>query len=104
VAQTSDIAALRARLEPHGYHVFIQPDRPSGWLVIVTGGREPVTTRAPTRAAALETAERLFVHHRLRDLDSAIRGHGLAPPVPGGTHAEHVDVLHDFAKANDVPH
>lgn len=102
MAQTSDIAALRARLEPHNYHVFLQPERPSGWLVILTGGRTPITARAASRAAAVEVAERLFVNHRLSDLDAAIRQRGLVPPTWDGTQLAHLDVLAAFAREHGV--
>jgi hypothetical protein len=102
VAQTSDIAALRSRLTPHGYHVFLQPERPSGWLVILTGGNYPVTARAASRAAAVEVAERLFVHHRLSDLDTAIRDRGLVPPPWDGTQDSHLDALAAFAREHGV--
>jgi len=106
VANLSDVAVLRARLEPHGYHVFLQPDRPSGWLVIVQGsqdhGRDPITSHAATRAEALEVAERLFTNHRLTELDAAIRQRGLVPPVWDGTQRGHLDALAAYARANGV--
>jgi hypothetical protein len=106
VANLSDVAALRARLEPHGYHVFLQPDRPSGWLVIVQGGkdhgRDPITSRAATRAEALQVATRLFMNHRLTELDTAIRQQGLVPPVWDGTQEGHLDALAAYARANGV--
>ena len=106
MANLSDVAALRARLEPHGYHVFLQPDRPSGWLVIVQGGRDhgrdPMTARTDTRAEALQVAERLFMNHRLTELDSAIRQRGLVPPVWDGTRQGHLDAMAAYARANGV--
>jgi hypothetical protein len=104
VAKVSDIAALRARLAPHGYHLFLQPDRPSGWLVIVRGpeSRAPVTARAATRSEGLALAERLFLHHRLQQLDAAIRERGLTPPPWDGTQEAHLAALADFARQHQI--
>lgn len=106
MANLSDVAVLRARLEPHGYHVFLQPDRPSGWLVIVQGGtdhgRDPMTARTDTRDEALQVAERLFMSHRLTELDTAIRQRGLVPPVWDGTQQGHLDAMAAYARANGV--
>ncbi len=105
MARLSDVAALRARLAPHGYHVFLQPDRPSGWLVILRGpddAGEPITASAASRSAALELAERLFVHHRLQELDTAIRERGLSPPSWQGTQEAHLAALAQFAREQHV--
>jgi len=84
VSAANPIADLRARIAPHGYALFLRPDRPAGWWVVLHGGRDrlaaPQETRVATRADALAVAERLFVNRRLHDLDSAIRDAGHRPP------------------------
>ena len=78
----------------------------SGWLVIVQSGkdhgRDPITSRAATRAEALQVATRLFMNHRLTELDTAIRRQGLVPPIWEGTQEGHLDALAAYARANGV--
>ena len=107
MASTSSLAKLRARLTPHGYHVFLQPDRPSGWLVILRRGydpfAEPMTTRAATRDEALALAERFFITHRITELDAAVRSRGLTPPQwDEASQSERLDVLDRFARAHAI--
>jgi hypothetical protein len=75
---------LRARLRAHGYHLFLRPDRPSGWWVTIRDGNPdieaPVEAFADTRGLALQLADRLFTSHRLAELDHLIRAHGSTPP------------------------
>jgi hypothetical protein len=98
---------LRERLAPHGYHVFLRPDRPSGWWVTIRNGAveltPPVEARATTRAEALGLAERLFVSHRLAELDAAIRRAGLTPPFWGsGGQEAHLEALTAFARQHGL--
>ena len=75
---------LRSRLLRHGYHLFLRPDRPSGWWVTIRNGgtalHEPIEARAATREEALQLADRLFTNHRLAELDRQIRASGRTPP------------------------
>ena len=84
MAQALAVSDLRAWLGAHGYNVFLTPDRPSGWWVTMrnatTGTHPPIEARAASRADALALAARLFVNHRLQELDAAIRDAGLTPP------------------------
>jgi hypothetical protein len=96
---------LRARLAAHGYHVFLRPDRPTGWFVTIRDGadgtRPPVTARAATRDEAVALADRLFTSHRLTELDALVRDAGLTPPFWGdGGQDAHLDALEAFARAN----
>jgi hypothetical protein len=102
VPHATAIVELRSLLRRHGYHVFLQPDRPAGWLITLRGAdggeRTPIQARAQTRDEALDIAERLFVSHRLGELDSAIREAGLAAPVwAGDGQAERLEVLAAYA-------
>ena len=97
---------LRARLVHHGYHLFLRPDRPSGWVVTIRNGdaaiQRPIESRAATRGEALQMAERLFISHRLAELDAAIRASGRTPPPwtePG--QAARVETLAAFAATSD---
>ena len=84
-ATGSSLDALRLRLAEHGYHVFIVPVRPTGWGVTIRGGgvveQAPVEAHAATRGEAIDLAERLFVSHRLVELDTLVRRAGLTPPL-----------------------
>lgn len=75
---------LHVRVAAHGYHLFLRPDRPSGWWVTIRDGSEgitrPVEAYAPTRDEALGLASRLFTSHRLAELDLLIRASGKTPP------------------------
>jgi hypothetical protein len=106
-ASGSALDALRARLADHGYHVFIRPDRPSGWWVTirsgVDGAIQPIEARAPTRADALALAERLFVSHRLVELDTLVRRAGLTPPLwAGHDQEEHLAQLQQLARSRQL--
>jgi hypothetical protein len=84
VSSANPIDHLRARLVAHGYHVFLRPDRPSGWWVTIRDGRPeietPIEAFAPTRDEAVLLAGRLFTSHRLAELDHLIRASGKTPP------------------------
>lgn len=84
MSSANPIDDLRARLMAHGYHVFLRPDRPSGWWVTIRDGREgieaPIEAHAPTRDEAVLLAGRLFTSHRLSELDQLIRASGKTPP------------------------
>ncbi len=83
-ATASPFDDLRARLAAHGYHLFLRPDRPSGWWVTIRDGGDaiqaPVEAHAATRDEALLLAGRLFTSHRLAELDQLIRASGKTPP------------------------
>ncbi len=103
----SDISALRSRLAPHGYHVFLRPDRPTGWWVILRGAgtrfRQPLETRAATREEAITLAERFFVTHRMSELDGAIRAAGLIPPPwEQDSQVDRLTVLAEFARVHGI--
>jgi hypothetical protein len=98
---------LRARLAQHGYHLFLTPDRPSGWWVTVRNGDgtavAPTRAHAATRDEALLLAERLFTSHRLSELDGLIRQAGLTPPFWGdGGQAAHLESLERFARTSGL--
>jgi hypothetical protein len=102
VALTDSITRLRGRLGRHGYHVFLRPDRPSGWWVVLRRvgdeSAEPLEVRAATRDEALQLAERFFVTRRIGELDEAIRAAGHMPPVwDQASQSERLDALADFA-------
>ena len=84
MSSANPIDALRARLVAHGYHVFLRPDRPSGWWVAIRNGGDavqpPVEAHAATRDEAVLLADRLFTSHRLAELDELIRASGKTPP------------------------
>ena len=85
MSSASGVEQLRERLQAHGFHLFLRPDRPSGWWVTIRNGSTavapPIEARAATRDDALVLAERLFVSHRLSELDTSIRAAGLTPPL-----------------------
>ena len=94
---------LRARLQGHGYHLFLRPDRPSGWWVTIRNGDDaiqpPVEAHAATRDEALMLAERLFTNHRLAELDHLIRAQGKTPPPwTEPDQATRLDTLAAFAR------
>ncbi len=102
-ASGSPFDDLRARLAAHGYHLFLTPDRPTGWWVTVRNGSAtsvpPTQARAGSRDEALALAERLFTSHRLSELDALIRQAGQTPPFWGdGGQATHLDALQRFAQ------
>jgi len=107
VANAAAGGDVRARLAAHGYWLFLRPDRPSGWCVTLRnsapGARTPIEARAATRAEAVALAERLFVAHRLAELDRMIRDAGLRPPswAEGGQRAQ-LDALQAFAQSNGL--
>jgi len=84
VSSANPLDGLRARLLRHGYHVFLRPDRPTGWWVTIRNGadalQEPIEARAATREEAMQLADRLFTNHRLLELDQQIRASGRTPP------------------------
>jgi len=107
VSIADPVAELRTRLAAHGYSVFLRPDRPSGWWVVLHGGRDrltaPAQTRAATRAEALQIAEGLFVTHRLKELDDAIREAGQQPPRwDAQSQHEHLEALRLFAEEHGI--
>ena len=97
---------LRSRLPRHGYHLFLRPDRPSGWWVTIRNGgtalHEPIEARAATREEALQLADRLFTNHRLAELDRQIRASGRTPPPWNEAgQAARVETLAAFAATRD---
>jgi hypothetical protein len=107
MAQTSPFDELKARLAEHGYHLFLRPDRPSGWWVTIRDGqpgcKPPIEARAEARIDALRLAGRLFVSHRLTELDAMIRTAGLTPPFWGRVgQDDHLLELARFARANGL--
>ena len=103
MALTDPVTRLRARLRDHGYHVFLRPDRPSGWWVVLRRvgdqGAEPLEVRAENREEALLLAERFFVTRRIGELDEAIRAAGHMPPVwDQPSQSERLNALADFAR------
>ncbi len=108
MAQSNPIAKLRTRLAGHGYHVFLRPDRPTGWWVVMTradaNGAEPLQVRAGTRDEAVTLAERFFVTRRIGELDDAIRRAGHLPPVwDQPSQSDRLDALADFARDRGIP-
>jgi hypothetical protein len=107
VAHAATGGDVRARLAEHGYSLFLRPDRPSGWWVALRnsapGAQAPIEARAATRAEAVALAERLFVNHRLAELDRTIRDAGLQPPfwAERGQRAR-LDALQAFAREHDL--
>ncbi len=104
---TTPLDDLRDRLAARGYHVFLRPDRPSGWWVTIRnagdGTRSPTEARAASRDDAVALAERLFVNQRLAELDLAIRDAGLQPPFwGGGGHDAHLEQLERFCAEHAV--
>ncbi len=103
VALTDSVSRLRGRLRGHGYHVFLRPDRPAGWWVVLRrvgdASSEPLEVRAATREEALQLAERFFVTRRIGELDESIRAAGHTPPVwDQASQSDRLDVLADFAR------
>lgn len=78
------LATLRAEMRPHGYHVFLQPDRPSGWLAILRSGNpdlvDPAEVRTATREEAVDAARDWFIMQRSDELHAKIRAAGFEPP------------------------
>jgi hypothetical protein len=103
VSSANPIDDLRARLAAHGYHVFLRPDRPSGWWVTIHNGgdaiQSPVEAHAANRDEAVLLADRLFTSHRLAELDHLIRASGKTPPpwTESGQSAR-LDTLAAFAR------
>jgi hypothetical protein len=102
-SESTELDDLRARAATAGFHVFLRPDRPSGWWVTLRNGADdletPTEARAATREEAITLADRLFVNQRLTELDRRIRGAGLQPPFwgGGGLHAR-LATLEQFAR------
>ena len=106
MSSANPLGDLRSRLLRHGYHVFLRPDRPTGWWVTIRSGadglHEPVEARAATRDEALQLAERLFTNRRLAELDQAIRASGRTPPPwTESGQAARVETLAAFARTDD---
>jgi hypothetical protein len=106
-AGTTPLDELRERASAAGFHVFLRPDRPSGWWVTLSnaadGEAPPTEARAATRDEAIALATRLFVNQRLGDLDRAIRDAGLQPPFwGGGGQTAHLEALEAFARQHDL--
>jgi hypothetical protein len=107
VAHAAAGGDVRARLAEHGYWLFLRPDRPSGWWATLRnsapGVQTPIEAHAGTRAEAVALAERLFVNHRLAELDRTIRDAGLTPPLwaEGGQRAQ-LEALDAFARAHGL--
>ena len=103
MSSANPVDDLRARLVAHGYHVFLRPDRPSGWWVTIRNGNEaieaPIEAHAPTRDEAVLLAGRLFTSHRLTELDQLIRASGKTPPAwTEADQGKRLDALAAFAR------
>ncbi len=103
--QTDALTLLRRRLAAHGYRVYLKPDRPTGWWVVLQPrpGEVPTELRAETREEALELAAGLFSRQRVGELDRRLRERGLAPPAWTGTMDQQVERLAAFAAEHGVP-
>jgi hypothetical protein len=92
--------ALKARARRYGFQIFLQPDRPSGWLVLVRPAgeslREPAQAAAATREEAVAVAGRLFEQELLDQLVDTLSAAGAAVPnwQPGIVWEDHIDALH----------
>jgi hypothetical protein len=102
--QTDRLTRLRQRLAVHGYHLFLKPDRPDGWWIVLhpREGGAPTELRASTRDEALSMAEGLFARRIVADLDQRVRAHGLVPPAWTGTLDEQVERLSAFSDEHDL--
>ena len=103
------LAELRAAMRPHGYHIFLQPDRPHGYLAILRSSDpslvEPTELRTGTREEAIQAGWDWFVMRRSEELDRKIRAAGVEPP-PWTTEqrgVKRVDVLTACAVEHGVP-
>ena len=96
---------LKARVRRHNYQLFLQPQRPSGWLVVLRpssdGLVEPIQVRATTREQAIAIASSLFTSRRIEELDAALRSANAAVPVWESEQGQeaHLEVL--FAAARE---
>ena len=92
--------ALKARARRYGFQVFLQPDRPSGWLVLVRPAgeslRDPARSSAATRDEAIAVAGRLFEQELLDQLVDTLTAAGVDVPnwQPGIVWEDHIDALH----------
>ena len=92
--------ALKARARRYGFQIFLQPERPSGWLVIVRRAgeslREPAMASAATREEAVALAGRLFEQELLDQLVDTLAAAGAEVPNwhPGIAWEDHIDALH----------
>jgi hypothetical protein len=107
VIRERSLADVRGLLHRHGYHLFVTQHRDEDWWVAIRDGddglKPPVEARAATRDEAIVLAERLFITHRLSELDGIIRRAGLIPPFWGPeTQAEHLQALAEFATAHGL--
>jgi hypothetical protein len=98
---------VKARLAEHGYSLYLRPDRPSGWFVTLRDStpalRPPIEARAATRDEAVALGERLFVNHRLAELDRIIRTAGLQPPFwSEARQGARLDALQSFAQGHGL--
>lgn len=98
---------VREFLVSHGYHLFLTPDRPTGWQVAIRSGKggveTPVVATAPTREEAIGLARRLFVSHRLTELDELLRAAGVQPPAWNApSQDEHLAVLQTCAREHGL--
>ena len=90
---------LKTRARRFGFQVFLQPERPSGWLAIVrpAGGQltEPIQVSAPTRDDAIAAASRIFETRMLDQLVTTLRVAGVEVPnwTPGIAWDDHVEAL-----------
>jgi hypothetical protein len=99
---------LKARARRYGFQVFLQPERPSGWLVLIRPAgaelRDPVTASAPTREEAVAIASRLFEQELLDQLVETLTRAGAEVPnwQPGIAWDDHIDALHAAVRAQGV--
>jgi uncharacterized protein (DUF58 family) len=101
-------AQLKARARHYGFQVFLQPERPTGWLVLIRPAgealRDPVTASAPTREEAVRLAARLFEQELLDQLVETLNAAGAPVPnwEPGIVWEDHIDALHAAVRAQGV--
>ena len=99
---------LKRRARRYGFQVFLQPERPSGWLVLIRpagdGLLEPVQASAPTRDEAIGLAAKLFEEGLLEQLVRALRVAGVEAPNwhPGVDWDDHIDALHDAVREHGL--
>lgn len=102
--QIDDLTLVRERLAGYGYHVFLTPDRPTGWWAVLQpdDGGVPTELRGATRAEALNMAEGIASRQRLSELDRLVRERGLVPPSWTGTLDQQSAILARFAAEHGI--
>ena len=101
-------AELKSRARTYGFQVFLQPERPSGWLVTVRPAgdalMQPFQTSAPTREDAIRAANRLFEEKLLDQLVRTLTDAGVEVPnwTPGIAWDDHVNALHATVREHNL--